>query len=203
VALPCLHQGVRTFWGSLHHGRGIWMWDYVSDMTTEPDWLPGALEQRMAMLATNKSYACKRGPKVSGAGWVIACHRSGRMLKGSFFKLSSNASSYTGELLGLVAIHTLVLNVCRFYQPYTVSRKFICDNESALYKSSRRGHRRICPGTAQADLFWTLQSIHHEMLGANSQYEWVKSHQNSCLPWHLLTLEEQLNTTCNTFQMRQ
>ena len=28
-------------------------------------------------------------------------------------------------------------------------------------------------------------------------YEWVKSHQNERLPWRLLSLEEQLNTTCD------
>jgi hypothetical protein len=36
------------------------------------------------------------------------------------------------------------------------------------------------------------------MLGAKLHYEWVKSHQDSKFPWHLLTFEEQLNTTCNT-----
>ncbi len=35
------------------------------------------------------------------------------------------------------------------------------------------------------------------MPGANLHYEWVKSHQDSKFPWHLLTFEEQLNTTCN------
>jgi hypothetical protein len=198
VALPCLRQRVCSFWESLHYCRGIWMWDYVSDATTDPDWLPGALKQGTAILATDGSYAHKRGPKVSGAGGVIACRRSGRMLKGSFFEFSSNSSSYREEVLGMVAIHTLVWHACQFYQPSTISRKFICDKELALYKSSRRGHRRICPGTAQADLFWTLRSIHQEMLGANLRYEQVKSHQNSLLPWHLLTFEEQLNTTCNT-----
>jgi hypothetical protein len=32
---------------------------------------------------------------------------------------------------------------------------------------------------------------------ANLHYEWVKSHQDSKLPWHLLTFEEQLNTMCD------
>jgi hypothetical protein len=36
------------------------------------------------------------------------------------------------------------------------------------------------------------------MPGATLQYKWVKSHQDSRLPWHHLTLKEQLNTTCNT-----
>ncbi len=35
------------------------------------------------------------------------------------------------------------------------------------------------------------------MPGANLHYEWVKRHQDFKFPWHLLTFEEQLNTTCN------
>jgi hypothetical protein len=100
--------------------------------------------------------------------------------------------------LGLVAIHTRILHACWFYQPTTVTGKIICDSKSALYKSSKKSHRRICPGVAQADLFQALQSIHQERPGANLQYEWVKSHQDSKFSWHLLTFEEQLNKTCNT-----
>jgi hypothetical protein len=35
------------------------------------------------------------------------------------------------------------------------------------------------------------------MPGANLTYKWVKSHKDSRIPWHLLSLEEQLNTTCD------
>jgi hypothetical protein len=104
------------------------MWDYVSDTATDLDWLPVALEQGTVILTTDRSYAHSRGPNVSGAGWVIACRRSGRMLKGSFFEFSSDSSSYRGELLGLEEIHTLLLHACWFYQPSIVNGKFICNN---------------------------------------------------------------------------
>jgi hypothetical protein len=143
------------------------MWNFVSDVTSELSWLPLALESGTVVLATDGSYDRKKGPNMSGAGWVIACWRSGRVLKGSFFGFSSNASSYRGELLGLVAIHTRVLHVCRFYQPSMVTGKIVCNSKLALYKSSKKGHRRIRPGVAQADLFRALRSIHHKMPGAN------------------------------------
>ncbi len=91
---------------------------------------------------------------------MIACRKSGKMIKGSFYEFSSNASSYRGELLGLVAIHTLILHVCRFYQPTSACGKIICDSKLALYKSSQKGQRRIWPGVPQADLFCVLRSIH-------------------------------------------
>jgi hypothetical protein len=158
------------------------MWDYMSGVTSEPSWLPLALERGAAVLATDGSYDRKRGLNVSGAGWVIACQRSGNILKGSFFEFSSNASSYRGYFLSLVAIHTLVLHACQFYQPTIVTGKIICDSKLALYKSSEKGPRRIRPGVAQADLFQALQSIHQETLGVNLHYKWVKSHQDFQVP---------------------
>jgi hypothetical protein len=35
------------------------------------------------------------------------------------------------------------------------------------------------------------------MPASELQYEWVKSHQDERMPWRCLTLEEQLNTTCD------
>jgi hypothetical protein len=113
--LPRLRQETRKFWDLLYEEGGKWMWDYVSDRISEPSWIPRALKQGTVILATDRSYNRKRGPNISGAGWVIACQKSGKMIKGSFYEFSSNARSYRGELLGLVAIHTLILHVCRFY----------------------------------------------------------------------------------------
>ncbi len=112
ATLPPLQQKAQTFWKGLYQGGGTWMWDYVLDVTSEPSWLQLALERGTSVLATDGSYNRKRGPNVSGAGWVIACWRSGNILKGSCFEFSSNVSSNRGEFLGLVAIHTLVLHAC-------------------------------------------------------------------------------------------
>jgi hypothetical protein len=52
---------------------------------------------------------------------------------------------------------------------------------------------------AQGHLFCALWPIHHKIPGADLQYKWVKSHQDAYMPWRCLSLEEQLNTACNTF----
>jgi hypothetical protein len=57
---PPLHplQAIRpTFWESLMNGGREWMWDYVSDRSTKLLWLRTALEQGMAILATDGSYS--------------------------------------------------------------------------------------------------------------------------------------------------
>ena len=118
------------------------------------------------------------------------------MLQGSFYECSIDASAYWGELLGLVALHTLLHRIVSYYKICSASGKIVCDSKSALNKSSQKG-RRVRTDTVQADLFHALRANHQEMVGTTLVYEWVKSHQNKRLPWHQLTLEAQLNKTCN------
>jgi hypothetical protein len=131
------------------------MWDYVSDKESDPLWLKEALEQSLAILATDGSYSRTKGPHVSGAGWFIAYRKTHRLLKGSFYENSRDASLYRGELLGLVALHTIILQICKYYNLQSVRGKIICDSKSTLNQSSKQ-YRRVSAGTLQADLFRAL-----------------------------------------------
>jgi hypothetical protein len=114
--LPPLGVTKPTFWESQMKGGGKWIWGYVSDRSSKLLWLKTVLEQGTAVLATDRSYSWLRGPNVSGAGWVIACCKCHNELSGSFHEVSSNASPYQGEFLGLIALHPLVLHKCQYYQ---------------------------------------------------------------------------------------
>jgi hypothetical protein len=195
--LPSLQPTKLLLWESLHAGGGDWMSDYVSDKELDPLWLKEALEQGTAIIATDGSYSRTRGPHISRAGWVITCCKTQKVLKGSFCEKSRDASPYRGELLGLVALHMIILHICKYYHVRTARGKIICNSKSALNQSSKQC-RRVSLGTPQADLFRALRLIHQEVPGADLIYEWVKSHHDTRLPWRCLTLEEQLNTTCNT-----
>jgi hypothetical protein len=92
------------------------------------------------------------------------------MLQGSFYKLSIDASAYRGELLELVALHTLLHRIVAYYKLCLASGKIVCNSKLALNKSSRKG-RRIRTGTAQADLFCALRTIHQGMVGTMLVYE--------------------------------
>jgi hypothetical protein len=45
--------------------------------------------------------------------------------------------------------------------------------------------------------FRALCTIHQGMAGTTLVYEWVKSHQDDQVQWQQLSLEAQLNKTCN------
>jgi hypothetical protein len=194
--LPMLRHVYEMFWQPLAAGGGSWMWDYISNKNMEPLWIVNALLNGTAFFSTDGSFHRNKAPQVSKAGWIIACQQTGRMLQGSFYELSIDTSAYQGELLGLVALHTLPRRIVTYYKIHSASGKIVCDSKPALNKSSRRG-RRICPGTVQADLFCALRTIHQRMAGTTLVYKWVKSHQDDQVLWQQLSLEAQLNKTCN------
>ena len=119
-----------------------------------------------------------------------------KMLRVSFFERSRSASSYRGELLGLVAIHLLLLAMCQFYEISVTRPKVCCDNIGAL-KQARNRRRRIKTGASQADILRVLRTVtsHHTHL--KPVYEHVSGHQDRYKPWWRLTLAEQLNCVCD------
>ena len=68
-----------------------------------------------AVWVTDGSYNRTVAPFVNGAGWIIYCTVCEKKLCGSFFEHSHKAGSYRGELLGLLAIHTLLAALEEFY----------------------------------------------------------------------------------------
>ncbi len=104
-----------SFWEYLASLGREWMWDYVSDTSADTTWIRDGLLSASLILSTDGSHQPKTDPTVSATGWVIACTSAAQHVKGSFYKCSSSASSYQGELLGLTAIHILILASCWYY----------------------------------------------------------------------------------------
>ena len=95
-----------------------------------------------------------------------------------------------------MAIHTLILVMCQYYNLDLVQEKICCDSRSALNKSSKKACH-VWPGAAQADLVCALRPIYSTLPTTLFTHEWVKAHMDRKIPWEFLTLEQQLNKTCN------
>lgn len=117
------------------------------------------------------------------------------MLRGSFFKISLSASIYRGELLGLVAIHTLALAIIKFYKLDKALGKICCGIIAALKQSSWR-QKCIKTGQKQANLLRVLRTIKTNQC-IKFKYEHVDAHKDRIKLWHQLTLEEQINVKCD------
>jgi hypothetical protein len=193
--LPSLQPSRLPFWDYLTSCGGDWR-DFVLAWEDNPTWIWDGLILGTLILSTDGSYRPNKDTLICMAGWTLTCTRTQCILQGSFYEQSTDASSYRGELLGIVAIYALVLAISQYYKLDLIQGKICCDSRSALNKSSQRV-RHVCPDTAQADLFCTLHTIRSKLPTTRLIHEWVKSHMDRTVPWDCLTLEQQLNKTCD------
>ena len=171
------------------------MWDHVFG-NTNMDWFRDALLEGTAMMVADGSYSRDLDPHLCGTGWAIACTRSRNVVKGSFFERSLTASLYRGELLGMVAIHALVATAAAFYDLPVNHGSIHCDNLGALAKARAHG-RRVKSSLKQGDLVRAIRAMKQGVF-LQLRYQYVKSHQDDVKQWADLTLDQQLNVTCDS-----
>ena len=136
------------FWDHLTQQGGEWMWDHVLG-NKNMDWFRDALLEGTAMMVADGSYSRDLDPHLCGTGWVIVCTRSRNVVKGSFFERSLTASSYRGELLGMVAIHALVATAAAVYDLPVNHGSIHCDNLGALAKARAQPTGEVVPETGR------------------------------------------------------
>jgi hypothetical protein len=113
------------------------MWDNVQGGESDVVWIGAALREGSFIGVTDGLYDRERAKTVSSLGWTICCIRTRNILQVSFFEILPKAGSYRGELLGLVALHTMFAAVARFYKIDTAIGKICCNNISALGQLSK------------------------------------------------------------------
>ena len=198
IGPPMPHEHVTsnaTFWEHLRSQGGEWMWDHVTG-NQEMEWFHDALADGTAMMAADGSYSRDLDRTLSGTGWAITCTRSKHLIKGSFFERSMSASSYRGELLGMVAIHALVATAAEVYNLRANKGSIHCDNMGALGKARAHG-RRVKSSLRQGDLVRAIRSM-KQGLFLQLRYQYVKSHQDDNTRWEHLPLDQKLNVMCDT-----
>ena len=198
---PGLTRPVATsdtdFWSSVRSFGGEWLWEH----THTPlgiDALVDAIADGSAILVTDGSYFRNVRPDVDGAGWLVYCKiRRKIVFEGSCFEQNAQAGSYRGELLGLLAMHVLILAVEKFYGLTSGPRGLVaCDNLGGLNKSKER--RKKIPSSAKhADILRSLRRA-HSMIQGSVEYKHVYGHQDRRKKKSQLTLLERLNTKCDS-----
>ncbi len=128
------------------------MWDYIQEGEADVSWISVALTTGTFIGVTDGSYDHVRAGTVSGSGWIICCTKTKQLLRGSFYKILPRAGSYRGELLGLVALHTLIVAVAKHFQLATAVGKICCDNISALGEAGKARKRVSAVGMKHSDL---------------------------------------------------
>lgn len=185
-----------SFWDYLRSQGGEWMWEHVLGDKEDMTWLSNALCNGTVMMVADGSYARDLDPELCATGWIAVCVNTRKQVKGSFFERSLSASAYRGELLGMVALHALIVTVGAVYNLRTHRGSIHCDNLGALGKGRAHG-RRVKSSMKQGDLVRALRAM-KQGLFHHLKYMYVKSHQDDVRAWQDLPLDQRLNVMCDT-----
>jgi hypothetical protein len=94
LSVPPPYQVKALFWDKLAAAGGGWLWQQVSDKTSDTRWIAVALAKGTALVSTDGSYSPKQAPHVCGMCWALACRAAQRVITGLFHEFSCDASSY-------------------------------------------------------------------------------------------------------------
>ena len=75
----------------------------------EDGWLKRAIERGTLVAVTDGSYMRELLPSLCSAAFILKCSEGSGRIVGSFAEASRAANAYRGELLGLMAIHLILL----------------------------------------------------------------------------------------------
>jgi hypothetical protein len=121
------------------------MWNYIQEGEANVSWISAALTAGTFIGVADGSYYRVRAGTVSGSRWIICCIKKKQLLRGSFYKIFPKAGLFRGELLGLVALHTLIVAAAKHFQLATAVRKICCYNISALEQAGK-ARKRVSTG---------------------------------------------------------
>ena len=111
VAPPSIRLTPPTDFLDVLRGWGqTWKWDDLR-VTGSTDWIAHAIADNSLVAVTDGSYIKEHWPELCSAAFVLECTKGQGQLTGAFAEASVAANPYRGELLGLMAIHLLLLVV--------------------------------------------------------------------------------------------
>jgi hypothetical protein len=85
-----------------------WIWDDLK-VTGGTDWVAQAIADNSLVAMTDGSYIKEHYPDLCSVVFVLECTQGQGRLVGAFSEASAAAKAYRGELLGLMAVHLLIL----------------------------------------------------------------------------------------------
>ena len=151
---PSLFWDVVKGWGQ------TWLWENLI-ISGDLDWLAEAIEDNSLVAVTDGSFIRERYPHLNSAAFVFECSKGRGRLVGSFREYSPDACAYRGELLGLMAIHLILLGISEFHKGILGSVHIYSDCLGALERVEHLPPYHIPAECIPATLppWWTLDSV--------------------------------------------
>ena len=168
-----------------------WMWDSLS-LTGDEDWLLEAIEEGTCVAVTDGSYIKELFPDVCSAAFVLECSRGRGTIVGSFEEQSNVACAYRAELLGLMAIHLILLAANKLRPEVRGLVAVFSDCLGAVRRVADLPEARIPNSWKHGDILKNIM-VNCCELSFEIAYRHVKAHQDDHELFADLSRQAQLN----------
>jgi hypothetical protein len=197
IAPPPIRPTPPTNFMDVLHGWGqTWIWDDLT-VTGGTDWFAQAIANNSLVAVTDGSYIKEHYPELCATAFVLECTKGQGRLAGAFAEASVAANAYRGELLGLMAVHLLLLAVETVSPSLSGSATIYSDCLGALGRMANLPAYRIPSQCRHSDILKTIM-VNCASLSFQREYHHVAAHQDNHTWWEDLTRATQLNLACNS-----
>ncbi len=176
---PANFLDVLRGWGQ------TWIWDNLK-VTGGTDWVTQSISENSLVAVTDGSYIKEHYPDLCSAAFVLECTQGHGHAIGAFPEASAAANAYQGELLGLMAVHLLLLAVKTMSPGLSGRVKIYSDCLGALGRMAELPPYRVPTRCRHSDILKTIL-VNCDGLSFHQEYCHVEAHQDNCTQWEDLT----------------
>ncbi len=167
----------ESFIDVLHSWGNIWLWEHLQ-VTGGISWLRESISDGSLVAVTDGSYIRELFPNLCSAAFVLECSKGQGRIVGTFLEALLVANAYRGELLGLMAIHHILLRINKLHSYLAGKVEIVADFLGALKRVTYLPPYRIPSRCRHSDILKTIL-VHCRGLSFTTHYTHVKVHQDN------------------------
>ncbi len=189
--MPPLITRPDTFLEVLREWGYMWMWEDMR-LTGNNNWLEDAIRDNSLIAVTDGSYMRDKFPTMNSCAFILECTKGQGQLTGTFSDQTIAACSYRGELIGLLAIHLLLLSISKVSPDLPGSVHIYLDCLGALNKVKNLPPNRIPSKCRHSDVLKNIL-VNCSGLSFTRLFLHVSAHQDNRSRFEDLSQPAQLN----------
>jgi hypothetical protein len=145
---------------------------------------------------TDGSYIRELYQTLCSTPFILECSKGHGRVVGSFLEALLVANAYRGELLGLMAIHLILLSIIKIQQDLGGSVEIVSDSLGAHKRVTYLPPYWIPSRCPHSDILKTIL-VHCRGLSFTTYYTHSRAHQDNQESFSKLSRKAQLNCICN------
>ena len=167
------------------------MWEGMQ-LIGDDSWLEEAIRDNSLVAVTDGSYMRDKYPMMNSCAFILECTKGRGRLTGALSEQTNAACSHRSELIGLLAIHLILLGVSRVAPELTGSVHIYSDCLGALIKVKNLPPHCIPSKCRHSDVLKNIM-VHCSDLSFTRLFSHILAHQDDRTKFEDLTRPARLN----------